>query len=109
MGQLSCFPQRVGSESFYTQSLVRELYAETPQTSVTVIFRLVINCLTSITLIVLGTINLQFQPFIPIAVWSAQNCGSSFLGYSLIIMQLTSPPDVLEVIRQLTGYDSEYL
>ena len=67
VGQLSHFPPKVGDESFYRQSWVEELYAETAQSSVTVIFRLVINGLTSITLIVLSTINLQFQPFVPIA------------------------------------------
>ena len=37
----------------------------------TVIFRLVISGLTSIILIVLGTVNLQLQsPFVPMSLWS---------------------------------------
>ena len=39
----------------------RELYAETAQSSLTVILKLVIHGLTIIILIVLDTINLQFQ------------------------------------------------
>ena len=40
------------------------------QSSMTVIFKLVISGLTSVILIVLGTINLQFQgPFVPISLW----------------------------------------
>ena len=70
VGQLSHFPQKVGDESFYRQSWVEELYAETAQSSVTVIFRLVINGLTSITLIVFSTVNLQVQgPFVLISLW----------------------------------------
>ena len=41
-------------------------------------------------------------------VVNSQNCGSSSLGYSLVIMQLTSPSRVFVSIRQLTGYGSEY-
>ena len=45
------------------------LHAETAPPSLTVIFRLVISGLTSIILVVLGTINLQFQgPFVPISL-----------------------------------------
>ena len=41
------------------------------QSSMTVIFKLVISGLTSVILIVLGTINLQFQgPFVTISLWS---------------------------------------
>ena len=75
VGQLSHVPQKVGDESFYRQSWVEELYAETAQSSVTVVFRLFINGLTSITLIVLSPNNLQFQPFVPIAcVVSSELC-----------------------------------
>ena len=38
----------------------RGLHAETARSSLTVIFRLVIGGLTSIILVVLGTVNLQF-------------------------------------------------
>ena len=48
----------------------RGLHAETAQSALTVIFRLVIGGLTSVILIVLGTVNLQFQgPFVPISLW----------------------------------------
>ena len=39
----------------------RELHEETAQSALIVIFRLVVGGLTSIILIVLGTVNLQFQ------------------------------------------------
>ena len=45
------------------------LHAGTAQSSLTVIFRLVMSGLTSIILNVLGTVNLQFQgPFVPISL-----------------------------------------
>ena len=44
-------------------------------------------------------------PFLRI---SSQKCGGSSPGDSLAIMQLTSPPGVLESIRQLTGHGSKY-
>ena len=40
-----------------------ELHAETTQSALTVIIKLVISCLTSVALVILGTINLQFQGF----------------------------------------------
>ena len=44
-------------------------HAETAQSALTVIFKLVIGGLTSIILIVLGTVNLQFQgPLVPISL-----------------------------------------
>ena len=47
------------------------LHAGTAQSSLTVIFRLVMSGLTSIILNVLGTVNLQFQgPFVPISLRS---------------------------------------
>ena len=39
----------------------RGLHAEAPQSAVTAIFRLITGGLTSVILIVLGTVNLQFQ------------------------------------------------
>ena len=46
------------------------LHAETAQSALTVIFKLVVGGLTSVILIVLGTVNLQFQgPFVPISLW----------------------------------------
>ena len=47
-------------ESFYQHS-GGQLHVETAQSSLTVIFKLVLSGLTSIILIVLGTVNLQFQ------------------------------------------------
>ena len=45
------------------------LHAETAQSALTVIFTLVIGGLTSVILLVLGTLNLQFQgPFVPISL-----------------------------------------
>ena len=47
----------------------RGLYAETAQSALTVILRLVISDLTSVILIVLNTVNLQFQgQFVPISL-----------------------------------------
>ena len=44
--------------------------AETAQSSLTVIFKLAISGLTSIILVVLGTVDLQFQgPFAPTSSW----------------------------------------
>ena len=85
------------------------LHAETAPPSLTIIFRLVISGLTSIILVVLGTINLQFQgPFVPISLCPTQNCGGSCPGYSLVIMWLTFPPGIPVPVRQLPGYGSEY-
>ena len=56
-------------ESFYRHS-DGQLHVEIAQSSLTVIFKLVLSGLTSIILIVLGTVNLQFQgPFVPISLW----------------------------------------
>ena len=49
----------------------RGLHAEIAQSSLMVIFKLVISGLTSINLIVLGSVTLQFQgPFVPVSLWS---------------------------------------
>ena len=50
-------PQGEG-ENFYRQSIGEWLHAETAQSSLTVIFKLVITGLTTIILVVLGTVNL---------------------------------------------------
>ena len=66
--QLHPHPLKSRGESFYRQLGVMGLHAEIAPSSLTVIFRLVISGLTSIILVVLGTINLQFQgPFVPIS------------------------------------------
>ena len=45
------------------------LYAETAQSALTVIFKVVMGGLTSAILIVLGGVNLKFQgPFVPISL-----------------------------------------
>ena len=60
-------PRQSGGESFYRQ---REgLHAETAQSALTVILKLVISGLISIILTVLSTVNLQFQgQFVPISL-----------------------------------------
>ena len=56
-----------------------------PHVALIVVFKLVISGLTSVILIVLGTVNLQFQgPFVPISLWPVLgNCGRNCPGYSL--------------------------
>ena len=53
-----------------------------------VIFKLIISDLPSVIMIILGTVNLQFQgPFAPIYLRAnSQHCGSLCPGYSLVIM-----------------------
>ena len=67
----------------------RGSHAETVQSALTIILKLAIGGLISVILIVLGTVNLQFQFHFFEA--NSQNCGSLCHGYSLIIMKLTSP------------------
>ena len=65
--------QGVGGGGSDSINRVRDqgLHAETAQSSLTVVFKLVISGLTSIILIVLGTVSLQFQsPFVPISLQS---------------------------------------
>ena len=58
-----------GARAFIDRVGVGELHAETAQSSLTVIFKLVISGLTSIILVVLGTVDLQFQgPLVPISL-----------------------------------------
>ena len=48
---------------------VGRLHAETAQSALTVIFRLVFGGLTGVILLVLGTLNLQFRgPFVPVSL-----------------------------------------
>ena len=65
-------PRQTEGESFHRQSVcVGGLHAEMAQSTLIVIFKLVISGLASIILIVLGTVNFQFQgPFVPISLWS---------------------------------------
>ena len=64
------------------------LHAETAELAMTVIFKLVISGLTSIILIVLGMVNLQFHgSYVSnFSEASSRSCGSSCLGYSPVIM-----------------------
>ena len=67
----SNFAPAPDSGSFYRQSIGRDggLHAETAQSSLTVIFTLVVSGLTSITLVVLGSVNLQFRgALVPISL-----------------------------------------
>ena len=66
---LSCtIPEKQGIRVFIDRE--RELFAETAQSALTVIFRLIIGGLVSLILVVLGTVNLQFQGlFAPISLW----------------------------------------
>ena len=58
-------PRKAGVERFYRQSWGGELTCRKS----TVIFKLVVSGLTSIILVVLGTVNIQFQgPFVPISL-----------------------------------------
>ena len=67
----SNFAPAPDSGSLYRPSTgERGLRAETAQSSLTVIFKLVISGLTSITLVVLGSVNLQFRgALVPISLW----------------------------------------
>ena len=64
------------------------LHAETAESALTVILKLVTGGLTSVILIVLSTVSLQFHNrFVPIFLeGSSLNCGSLRHGYSLVIM-----------------------
>ena len=67
-GQLH--PNKRGVRAFIDRVGGR-VHAETAQSSLTIIFKLVISGLTSTILIGLGTVNLQFQgPFVPISLQS---------------------------------------
>ena len=64
----STHSHQAGGWNSYRQNGVG-LQAETPQPSPTGIFELVITGLTSVIMVVLGTVNLQFwSPFIPISL-----------------------------------------
>ena len=64
-------PWQAGSESIYRQSQGRGQHAETAQSSLTVIFKLVTGGLPSSVLVALGTVNLQFRgALVPISLQS---------------------------------------
>ena len=64
-------PWQAGSESIYRQSQGRGQHAETAQSSLTVIFKLVTGGLPSSVLVALGTVDLQFRgALVPISLQS---------------------------------------
>ena len=87
----------------------RGLRVETAESALTVILKLVIGGLTSVVLIVLSTVTLQFQGwFVPITrgqfseLWQLMSWLQSSY-YVVLYLEGFSVP-----IRQLTGYGSEY-
>ena len=93
-------------KNFYRQ---RGLHVERVQSALTVILKLAIGGLTSVILIVLGTINLQFQGwFVPISrdqfseLWQLMSRLQSRHYIVFYLVGVSIP------IRQLTGYGSEY-
>ena len=86
-------------------------HAETAQSALTVILKLVICALISVLLIVLSTVSLQVQgPFFPyFSEANSQNCGSLCHGYSLVIMLLTSSTWWgFQYLQDSSGNGSEY-
>ena len=81
-------PGNQWGNSSYRQSVGGGLYAEIAQSTLTVIFKMVIGGLNSIILVVLGTVNHQFQGlFLPhFSEANSENCGSSCPEYSLVNM-----------------------
>ena len=58
----------------------RGLHTETAQLALPITLKLVIEGLTSVILLVLGTVNLQFQgPFVPISLWSVLGIVAAFV------------------------------
>ena len=87
----------------------RRLCVETAESAVTVILKLVIGGLTSVILIVLSTVTLQFQGwFVSISrgqfseLWQFMSWLQSGHHVVLYLEEFSVP------IRQLTGYGSEY-
>ena len=72
----------------------RELHAKTAQSALTVILKLVITLLTSVILIVLSTVNIQFQGrFSSISLRLILRTVATYvMTTGLVIMQLTSSP-----------------
>ena len=64
------------------------LHVERAQSFLTVVFKLVISSLTSIILVVLGTVNLQFQGwFVPISLRPVLRTAATYvMAYSLVIV-----------------------
>ena len=95
-------PNNKGVRAFIYRG--RGLHAETAQSALTAL-KLVIGGLTSIILIVLSTVNLQFHgQFVPISL-------KPILGLVAANVMAANFFHVVEVsvpIRQLTGYGSEY-
>ena len=96
------WPRNQWGKSFYRQK--EGLHAETAQLALTVIFKLIVGGLTSIILVILGIVNLQFQdPFVPISLKPVLRM------WQLMSWVLSGHhPGVLVTIGQLTGCGSEY-
>ena len=108
----SLHPQPVG-KSFYRQRKEAWLHAETAQSALTSILKLVISGLTSVMMIVLCTVNLQFQglfvsislrlvlrimgAYVMLTVWSSS---TAIVNFHLVGVSVS--------IRQITRYSSEY-
>ena len=93
-------------KGFYRQK--EEASCRKQNSFLTVIFKLIIGGLTSVILVVLGTVNLQFQGlFVPISLRPVLKIVAACIMGMVVIMQLTSPPGVLVPIRQLRGCGSE--
>ena len=100
-------PDNRGQELLQTG---RGLLAKAAQSSQIVIFRLVLGGLTSITLAVLGTVNLQLQgQFLSVSLRPILGTEAACHGYSLVIVQLTSPAGGgFSICKTSQGYGSEY-
>ena len=103
-------PQTVGGARAFT-GRGRGLRVETAQSALTVILKLVIGGLTSIILIVLSTVSLQFQgQFVPIScvqfseLWQL----TSWLQSAHHVVNFFHLVGLSISTRQLTGYGSEY-
>ena len=89
-GQLSSPADKQGARAFIGGG--RGLQAETAQSALTVILKLIVGGLINVILNALGTVSLQFQAACShFLEASSQNCGSLCHGCNLVIMWLTSP------------------
>ena len=100
-------------KSFYRQRVEARLCAEAAQSALTIILKLVISGLTSVMMIVLSIVNLQFRglcvsislrlvlrimaAYVMLAVWSSS---TAVVNFHLVGVSVP--------IRQLTRYSSEY-
>ena len=84
----------------------RGLLAGSAQSALAVIYKLVITGLISVILIVVDTVNLQFQgPFVFISWVNTQNCGSFSHGFPGGSVVKNLPANAGDVICSLGGED----